>query len=740
MKKCKRLKKWLLCVISLIMAVSVTGCSSSSNEELTEESMVYNYKVLPCMSQIKGSVTHYDVLGDNIYLYTTDWNDESMTQYFYQCKTDGLQFAEIPYRLPYNEDEWLVCMEASPEGQLYLLFSYYEEDHHTYILRTLDMDGSIVEELDIGAIIQSEDMYIQDMKSDPDGNLYLATDYVIYILDEAGKLKGQIEEENLMVNMIKTDDGVILAGFDYESGYTMKEIDPQELTFCETYTTKLSYQSIMFLSDGVNHNFYYNEGNGLYAYNFETKESAEMIDWLSSNININLLVKADALSDGRFVMSYCTDGSGDKYELCVLEQVDPKDVKKREIITYSSLYQDEEMRAKAVLFNESQDRYQVVLKDYSQQGDPVMAMHKDLIGGCAGDIVDLSGLCSDKYIAKNLFADLYPYMKDDPDVSKEEFLENALQIMETDGKLYHVTPLFGMNVLAVSASKAGQGSLSTQDVVKLEADGPEGTKAFYGTLSRDDVLIQNIETNYDTYMDWQNGTCHFDSQEFISALEYAGSYPAADMMQWDENSVSLAQSIREGTTLFVPIYSMEVGDLLLYEEMYAKDLALIGFPSETYTGGALSMNRDFAICANSQKKEGAWEFLKTFLKREYYSTHPDIEMLAFSIRKDSMEDMMRRYTATEAYTDDFGNEIKPLNQEWGYDDVQVKIQPLNKSQEDLLRKAIADMDHKYMYDSDIIGVVLEEAQGYFEGDFSAEEVSKTIQERVTVYMDDFLTQ
>jgi len=737
------MKKVISLILVFVMMLLFAGCGNDKSDELDIKELVYRYEMLPCVNEIEGEISHFAAEGDAIYIYATKWpqatevNEEPAGGYFYKCSADGDNLEKLAYEPEVGDVEWVNAMEVSATGELLLLYSRFDEVTmgNTYLLRTISADGEVVSEWDFGELLNIEDLFIQDMKKDRNGNIYLLSDQKIYIFDATGELMEQIEDDSLMTNIIRTKDGEILAGFDYEDGYTLKKIDADELAFCETYDTSIPYYSITGCIEGLEYDFYYTDSESLYGYDLEKAESVKKADWVSSNINSSSLGKICMLSENTMLATYGREASDDTYGLYFLKKVDPKDVKVRETITFCSLYPDEEVREQAIRFNKSQDEYQVVVRDYSSSEEPMVDMHKDLTAGEMADIVDLSGLCSDKYVSKEIFADLYEFMEADEEISKEDFMKNVLLAMETDGKLYRITPTFGINSLVTGASDVKMGEkFSVSDLCALEKN---GAKAFYMD-AKTTILSRAIELNYEEYVDWNRGSCNFEGESFLSVLEYADTYPAEEEMVWDEDTESMTNVVRGKKVLCASVYNLGMADVQLYEEMFKSDISVVGFPSEVFVGSALSMDREFAISDASKHKEGAWEFLKTYLSREYVSSlFTADEYLGNPIRKDSMEDKIRRYTATEAYTDDFGNEILPVSYEWGYEDIMMQMSPLSEQQAQLYRDAVMQTDHRYVYDSDVITMVTEEAQPYFDGQISAEEAAANIQERVSTYMEDY---
>ena len=727
------MKKTAAIIMLMILLGSVlTGCGNSG-DELDPRDLVYRHERLDC----SGDVTHYAIFEDTIYMCSREWSDGDGgidRRMFYKCNADGSGLSEISVESLCRTDEWLFDMEVSAEGNLLLLFSGYNENlaQDTYIFRMVSGDGTLLLEEDVSQWLDMGDEYIQSMKADKDNNLYLLTENNIYVVDRDGNLAGQIALKQLAENLIRTGDGAVFAGFTSESGYTLRQIDPEEPAFSKEYHTTLSYYSSFFIDGDETWDFYYSMGEMLYGYDLDDAVSKEVVDWVSGNVNTNFVGDIRMLPGDRFLAIYGDATWEEPHGLYLFEKMDPKDVKIKETITFTTLYPDEGAKTEAYRFNKSQDKYRVVVKDYSFSEDPYLDMYKDLKAGRCGDIVDLSGTASEKYVNMGLFEDLYEWMEDDPDVKKDDFAEHLLKVMETDGKLYHVSPTVGINVLVAGATDTdAKNALTFARIGQMEEG---GAKAFYQE-SKMSVLSNLVEMNYEEYVDWQNGQCHFDGDVFLKALEYANSYPAE--VVWDETTVDMTTKIRRGDILFAQVYSASVADVQLYEKMFQGDIVLTGAPSERYAGPAMSMNRDLAICSASEHKKGAWEFLKRFLAREYASGQIVDDMLPVPIRKDSMEDMIKRYTATEPYTDDFGNDITPVSYEWGYEELTMQVSPLTEKQMSVFTDAVERVDHKYVYDSDIMTIITEETEGYFEGEISAKQAADQIQKRVSVYMEDY---
>ena len=681
---------------------------------------------------------------------TTDATDSvpddyygTTNQYFYTCKADGSDLQEIQMDVAQDENNWLNYFAATDDGALYMLYSGYDDktEQSTYLIKVLDASGSQTGEINLSDILDEND-YVQSLRLDKDANIYLLGDQSVYVLDKDGNKIAQIKADNsgnsYLMSMARTGDGQIIVAMNGQDGMQVQTVDLAKKAFGETYDVAISGYGSNSLIDGADYSFYFSDGSSLYGYDTQTKQSKEILNWISSNINTSYVGDTRALKGGQFITNYSDYSSDDGADsgLYIFTKVDPSEVADKVTITYAGTYVDDSIKSQAVKFNKSQDKYQIMVKDYSSYDDPTTQMNNDLLAGDIPDIIDLSSISAEKYISKGMLLDLYTMMDKDPDIKKDDFIDNVLKVMETDGKLYHITPTFGVNVLIGKTSDiGGRDKFTVQDLIDLEQSKGGDTKAFY-MRSNSSVLNMICTANYEDYIDWNTGKCSFNSDEFIKLLEYANTYPKDEDINWDEDYESLPTQIRNGKVIFADIYSLGMEEIELYNEMFQDDISFIGYPSDKSTGASASMNMDLGIYAKSKNVDGAWEFLKTFLTKDYTCNNNSIYYSGFPLRKDALEYQIKRYSATEKYTDEYGNEIEPYQSSWGYDDLDVEIGPLSEDQVNKLREVIASVDHLYVYNDDIMTIIADETGAYFSGQKSAKDVADIVQNRVSNYVNE----
>lgn len=735
------MKRRFIYIFMVLLVYCLVGCSSSKND-LDQKELVYGYERLACMDELKGNIINFDVSEDAIYIYSEEYGkaedeEEQIIPHIYKCKTDGSELEELPVEWNREEFEWLHSIESSGAGHLWILFSAYSDKTmtSTFILCLTDEKGTVVREIDIKEYIDAEDFYVSDIKIDAEGNMYVCSGYSVLCFDETGEFISSIEDGEYIENLVRAKDGFVWAVFSENGALVLKKTEAGKTSFGETKRTNLPFSQVAFDMDGLVCDFYFSMGESLYGYDFPTEEtaggSAELVHFFASGLDTNSIGRKEVISEDAVLITFGVNDEEGHQELYLMRKQDPKEVKERKVVTYASLFYDPEVREKALEFNSSQDEYLVILKNYDYAEDSVKAFYKDLCAGEVIDIVDLTGMTSSgKYTSQEMFVDLYTLMERDKEIKKEDFSEQALRMMETDGHLYCITPMYGINGMFVKESTGlGEKPLTIDRLTELEKD---GAKAFFRE-TKETVLTEMLAMNYDSYIDWESGTSSFDSGEFVKVLEYCNTYPPEVDYSDEEN---MTGKVQNDEVLFASVYSSAPEDLQVYEEMFGDDVVMIGYPSEEYSGAAMSFHREFAICSFSKDKKGAWQFLKTFLTREYGTGNAN-DTISVPIRKDSLEDKIKRYTTTKEYTDEFGNHILPISYEWGNEENMIEVGPLSKEGETLYRKVLENMDRKYVYDADMQVIVTQEAQAFFDDEISAQAAAANIQKRVSVYMSDY---
>ena len=203
---------------------------------------------------------------------------------------------------------------------------------------------------------------------------------------------------------------------------------------------------------------------------------------------------------------------------------------------------------------------------------------------------------------------------------------------------------------------------------------------------------------------------------------------------WDEDAPTLPKLIQDGKVLFKE-GAVTIEEIQVAQKMFGGDITFIGYPNEKKEGNYANFSTSYAIYSKSENKDAAWEFIRTFMTKEYQAKN--ILMYGGTpTRKDVLEMQIKAATTTEEYTDEFGNEISPVDSSYGYDDWETEIGPASEKEIELFRELINNVTKTADYNEEIISIIEEETKAYFEGDKSVDEVADIIQNRVTTYVNE----
>ena len=771
----KQVWKKVLCAgLTAAMILPLTACGGAKKNSGTGASvdlkdMTYSMEPVE-MKGLDGDVSRVFTQFGKTYAETSDYED--LTEYPADW-VDGMPPEDAPedawesidYKSKSTNDLFLLDMEkgeakqlvsiefgsedsrslnnfsVGPDGSIYALFSTYNDSTqmNEYEVEIYDESGKKTGGFSMTDFFDSADSpYINYMVVDAKGILYFSMDQEILATDNEAKELFRITEKNWISSLTTDKNGNVLCLLSEEQGSSINRIDPDKKEMTDKVQITGNVNSPV--AGCGSWDLYFNDGNGIVGMTSDGK-SKSLLNWVGSNMDGQYVQSIAGVGDDKFLSVYYNytldTGDSDETEkgLMLLTKVDPSEVENKVALTYGGIWLSDAIRSEAIKFNKSQNKYQIIIKDYSNEDDPVSKFNADLLAGNVPDIMDLSNVPVDKYIAKGMLVDLNTLLEKDPELSKEDFVDNVIATMEKDGKLYYISNAFNLQVMVgYQDDVQGKKSLQVKDIMELEKKYP-GARAFSAWNSNSAVLTTLCQNNYSSYIDWASGKCSFDSQEFIDTLEYAATYPNEEDINY-EDEIDSVKDIRDHKQLFCETYNISMEEFELYNEVFNKKAAFMGYPSPV-EGVGLSIDNTIGIYSKSASIDGCWEFIRSMLTREYVTGKVSRqELYGYPIRKDSLEDLFRQYTATSKYTDDFGNEVEPVSGSYGFYNLEVDIKPMKDDQIQTVRDTIAAVNHTGGWDSNISDIITEETGALFSGQKSAKEVAGIIQNRVSTYVNE----
>ncbi len=696
-----------------------------------------------------------------IYAYCFNWDEDSQKSVlnFYELKEDGT-LGET-YGIPLDENESINGLQMDSQGNIYCIVDRYnaqetidpetgemtvleENVEDDYFLTKMDLQGNEVYSVYLNEIPEFQKLaeengyfYAGSILLDEGKGIYLRILGRIAGFDMEGNFVRMVtdgESELDEASFITLADGriVTLSGNE-EMFIGIVDMEKGEIT--EKYDLPtVSYDYSCY--PGIGYDLYLVNSSGVYGYNLGDQDKTKLMDYIDSDISSYNIYNIMAINEREFYAM--TD---DIMVPARFTKVDPKDVKDKQQITLAMLYTDWTVRQEVVKFNKANENYRITIIDYNalygSQEDYMAGANRlntDIISGKMPDILLLeSSMPVDSYISKGLLEDIKPHIEADEELDIHNFMPNIVEAFSSEGILYSVVPSFYIQTMIAKTSEVGsERGWTVQEAQELLASKPEGTM-FMINSTRDYMLNSCMSMAGGQFIDWEKGVCSFDSDGFIQMLEFLKNFPEEmdEEMYTDEFYENYDAMWREGKVLT----SIEgISDFRSYNYIekgsYGEKVTLIGFPTSKGEGTVIYPTFQLAMSAKSGNKEGAWEFLRTFLTEDYQenSVNYNFPVSIKELDRRAQEAMRKPY-----YVDENGVKTE-------YDDtyyvggVEIVIPPMTSQEADALKEQLYSFTEVYRYDENLINIISEEAAPFFAGQKSARDVASIIQSRAQIYM------
>lgn len=779
-------------ITAIVSSAAIMLCNVSCKEKKEEapkasELISNSYRSIDIDCNITENIDNmmYIEEEDKIFLSGYNYDEETgeSSNVFYITDTEFTDVQQLDPDIPTPENGYLNINTTVGDGKIFALaittdygdfklpdydspdfdpekFDYEAMDNaakYTYSLYTFDTSGSQLSAVDI-------DMSsISDEAESEDGRFYIGNitscgndkfivevqgmEQSYYLMDSNGTFSGKLEQDNSnwIYNVSVAADGNI-ALIEYgEKGMELHFADPSTL---EPVGNPIEFDNANTMIKGTgDYNLYMTGSVSLYG--LKDGKVEEIINWLNSDINGDYVSSVIGLENGDFII-YMNDWQNNSRSFCRLTKRDSSELENTKVVTIAVLYNDTELAAEITELNKSSDEYRFIINDYSQYYtyDPeteqatntaANQLKMDIISGKAPDMI----YCSDYTLISSLapkgtFADLYQFLdSDSSSISRDDILPNILQACEMDGKLVSLTNSFNISTWAAKKKFVDKDSWTMDEMIDIY-DSLSSKMDFTTYCSKETVFQMLSYAN--EFIDYKNGTCNFDSPEFIKLLEFCDRFPKQDdLINWEtatdeemqEFSASLENAERNDKCLIAEIQLESLRTYSRLKEVtFGEDISLVGAPSSNGHGSTISLNTNFAILESSPSKEACWQLISKFFSDDYYSDyqyHWGLPALASEFEKQADEAMSRLYWLDENGQKQEYDDVYNINGE------EFTIPPLTKEERDYIVdfvKSITTIRDYYSFD--IEQIVNEEAQAFFNGEKTAEEAAKMIQNRASI--------
>lgn len=690
----------------LILAFCLSACGSKEDsaditvigaEDLALKIVTPQYALTPeSYTEDAWIGAEMAISGNAIYYLASDAQSELLCS----LSLDTMERKEL-YR---SETLSIQDVTAAEDGRLFLLAALESADEPCLMI-CLDENGTEL----FCAPVPLESNKTAKALVWMDGQLFLLAGNDLVIFDDSGEFKNEKRlDVGSTVRMAVTGKGTLVLLQGHENGDTISIWNSEKKQLEPIASFDLSFSRV---SGGMAWDLYLDGQGALFGYRLSDGALEKLFSWNALGLNSGAVLELD---DGRLVTN-----AGSSYEQKrPLRILRPREDggEANSVIRFATTgeYMDSRIRAAIRTWNGEHPECPIEVMDYSvyntgnDQRPGQLRLVADVASGNGPDIFDFSLEFIDSvpsapsFARRGLLEDLYPYLDADPELRREDFLGGFLQAMELNGGLYELTTDFQLANCFADARVVGDPSQWTYAGLHEIMGDNERYKFFFDPYVDRMWLLGNLLACSDSKLiDWEKGTCDFESDYFRALLETLRDMPETGTGR--EGTLDITYT--EGLLYYSPIGDVWMASIPA--DAFGENYCFTGLPE---LGNVIFPQHSFGISSFSSHKQECWEFLRQFWTRQ------QAEQFWLSPRRDVIQ-------------------LQIKNQWDGIVSEKLDIyHPYAKQAMDNLYEILDTANITARHDPQIWAIVWQEANAYFSGGKSAEDAMRNIQSRVSIYL------
>ena len=334
------------------------------------------------------------------------------------------------------------------------------------------------------------------------------------LVSESGELIDFNNDEMNGVRLGKDSNGDILCTFIQGIGYMDNETltKPSEILIVEEDKTGSFYEGAV--NGFGDYKAFMLSQYGIYGFT-EANEFVLIVDFGKSYVKTGDISLFASCDDGEFMTYSASSGKMSVYTVLPDDySSERKTIDVFEIEGGASSTID-----RSVEFSRMNEEYEVSVKQ-SVSFDEVK---NAILKGEAPDVI-IYGDSGTMYRLANMggLVDLNSYIDSDIGLNREELMPNVLEAYEYKGGVYGLPELFSVQVCFANSDYIGKEykTLTYEQLYNFYENRPDGMylsyDVHYDTAAFSFFCLQSL----DSWIDYKNYTCNFDSPDFVKLLEF----------------------------------------------------------------------------------------------------------------------------------------------------------------------------------------------------------------------------
>lgn len=345
----------------------------------------------------------------------------------------------------------------------------------------------------------------------------------------------------------------------------------------------------------------------------------------------------------------------------------------------------------------------------------------DLVNGQGPDILINFG-SSLQYERDNVLLDLNTLIDKDKDIDRTKYFDNIFHAAEKNGKLYRLPLMFYLSGMEYNTQFLGErDSITWQDINSVIASLPQDVQILPET-ERTLLLSSFLTGSITRFVDYEKQEVHFDTDEFRQMMEFVKTYAVnkdqMPTMYMDDADAPVSQMLPEAKMkrglVAMMVTSVGSGENYVSHLSMGQDhLRLCGYP-ESGEGMLMDTLVSVSISKCCAYPEEAWSFVKSLLDEKTQRNMPPKYTGGIPVNREALNKNIEKEIADFESSKSLG-----VTGTAGLEMDRIKDFPA------FVEKVQTGMK----YDTNIMGIVVEEANAYFNGQQSLDKVIRNIEKR-----------
>jgi len=670
-----------------------------------------------------------DMSETNVFYYNGDLQSDLYCHNLQRNETSLVELDEFSSAINGTATEagiWILAMEWITDGD------DFANGFGIYSLCFIDNSGSVLNETSVDAQLFAG-KGIMDMKIDAEGNIYILTrnmnaECCVEVFSNNLTHVESITITEDLSRLFYTNGAMY--GYIYDFSTTkLIEINRNKSERAEML--RLDIDASAWLYGSNDDELLYISHNNIYGYNIESRESTKKVNLAKSSINIANITSIYQFGELYYCALYDYINN---YELVVLS---PSTMQK-EVLTLATIYQSYELTNAVASFNKKNSERFIEIIDYSEgkadRAESMTALELDIIAGKIPDLFYLWEMPVEEFEAQGLLLDLLPFMESGSQIKRSDLVDNLYSLLENNGYLYRAVGSYYLaSILGKKSDLGTRNGWSFDEMTEYtQKSSTEPSLAFGYYSAREGLFEAMCKYNMGEFIDWDSGTCNFNTELFKKLLAFSRTFPSKSKMRYEwEDTPDLIADKRQQLEVEVEISSF-IG-LQIFPYMFGDATTFIGFPGDSGNGSAFRPATSYAISSQTEKPEAAWEFIEFILSEEWQTELFGNGMMGFPTNKVALDKLLAR-SEIQTYTIDENGDV------WGPQayamcgEVRLLLVPATKEEVEEFQSLLNGITTLYSDHTQIIEILNEEVQYYFHGDKPEQAVINNIQGRVQIYL------